>query len=130
MLRTSQSPKTLYAILEKLGTERFFKMDLNQRGAPRLKFELRGKEIEKACKLDGKYILETSNFELTSIEIAQAYLDRDVVEKFFQALEDVVELRPIVSIPNDTSKPMSSFVPLQFSSYPCSERFSKKKART
>jgi transposase len=84
----------VHTILDKFGTERFFEMGLNQRGAPRPKFELRDREIEKACKLDGKYILETSNFELTSIEIAQAYLDRDVVEKFFQALKDVVELRP------------------------------------
>ena len=69
-------------------------MKINQRGAPRLKFELIDKELEKTEQLDGKYILETSERELPAIDIAKGYHDRDAVEKFFQTLKDIVELRP------------------------------------
>ncbi|MDY6932070.1 MAG: hypothetical protein SVJ22_09185, partial [Halobacteriota archaeon] len=57
--------------------------------------QLKDDEMKKACRLDGKYILETSNFELKEIEIMQAYIDRDTVEKFFLTLKRIVELRPI-----------------------------------
>lgn len=83
-----------YTILEKYKTKKYFDIKINQRGAPRLKFELIDKELEKAAKLDGKYILETSNQDLPAIEIAKGYHDRDTVEKFFQTLKDIVELRP------------------------------------
>ena len=83
-----------YTILEKYKTKKFFKVKINQRGAPRLKFELIDKELEKAEKLDGKYILETSERDLPALDIAKGYHDRDVIEKFFQTLKDIVELRP------------------------------------
>lgn len=51
-------------------------------------------EIEKEQRLDGKFILETSEHRLNGIEIIQAYHTRDIVEKFFQMLKDIVELRP------------------------------------
>jgi transposase len=84
-----------YKVVEKHGTKRFFEIAINKRGAPRLKFQLKDDEIEKACRLDGKYILETSNFELKDIDIVQAYINRDTVEKFFQMLKNIVELRPV-----------------------------------
>jgi len=84
-----------YTILEKYKTKRFFDIKINKRGAPRLKFKLKDKEIETAAKLDGKYILETSNRELSAIEIVKGYHDRDTIEKFFQTLKDIVELRPL-----------------------------------
>jgi Transposase len=84
----------VYSILEKHGTKGFFNIKINKRGAPRLNFDLNDSNIEKACKLDGKYIIETSDFSLKEIEVAQEYLDRDVVEKFFQMLKDVIGLRP------------------------------------
>lgn len=83
-----------YIILEKYKTKRFFGIKINEHGAPRLKFELVDKEIEKAERLDGKFILETSDPDLPPLEIARGYHDRDTVEKFFQALKDIVELRP------------------------------------
>jgi len=43
-----------YKVVEKHGTKRFFEIVINKRGAPRLKFQLKDDEIEKACRLDGK----------------------------------------------------------------------------
>lgn len=83
-----------YKVVEKYGTKGMFDIKINKRGTPRLKYESIDKEIEKASMVDGKYILETSNFDLTGIEIAQAYLNRDIVEKFFQMLKDIVGVRP------------------------------------
>jgi transposase len=83
-----------YTVLEKYKTKRFFNININEHGAPRLKFELIDKEMEKADWLDGKYILETSSRNLLAVDIAQVYHDRDTIEKFFQTLKDIVELRP------------------------------------
>lgn len=85
---------TAYKVLEKYNTKRFFAIEINKRGTPRLKFTLKEKEIEKAYMLDGKYILETSTYGLSCIEVVKAYHDRDVVEKFFQMLKDIVGVRP------------------------------------
>ncbi len=82
-------------ILEKYKTKRYFDIKINQRGSPRLKFEPIEKEMEKASRLDGKFILETSNPDLSPVEIAHVYHDRDTVEKFFQTLKDIVEVRPM-----------------------------------
>ena len=84
-----------YTALEKYGTEKLFGVDINSRGKPRLKFKLLEDEVENARKLDGKFILETSDSSLAPIEVVQAYHDRDVVEKFFQTLKDIVEVRPL-----------------------------------
>jgi transposase len=84
----------VYTILEKYKTKKFFNVKINQRGASRLKFEVIDRELKKAEQLDGKYILETSEHGLPAIDIAKGYHDRDVVEKFFQTLKDIVELRP------------------------------------
>jgi len=83
-----------YTVLEKYKTKRFFNININKHGAPRLKFELIDKETEKADWLDGKFILETSSRNLLAVDIAQVYHDRDTIEKFFQTLKDIVELRP------------------------------------
>jgi transposase len=81
-------------VIERDGTKRNLILEINKRGAPRLNFELNDEEIKKEKKLDGKFILETSEHNLSGIEIVQAYHTRDVVEKFFQMLKDIVELRP------------------------------------
>jgi transposase len=84
-----------HTVLEKYDTEPFFDIQINSRGAPRLKFEFLEDNVEKAQRLDGKFILETSDPTLTPGEVVQAYHDRDVVEKFFQMLKDIVEIRPM-----------------------------------
>jgi len=81
-------------VIERDGTKRYITPEINKRGAPRLNFKLNDIEIEKEHRLDGKYILETSEHKLNGIEIIQAYHTRDVIEKFFQMLKDIVELRP------------------------------------
>lgn len=81
-------------VIERDGTKRYITLEINKRGAPRLNFKLSNTEIEKEQRLDGKFILETSEHKLNGIEIVQAYHTRDVIEKFFQMLKDIVELRP------------------------------------
>jgi len=81
-------------VIERDGTKRYITLEVNKRGAPRLSFKLNDEQIDKERRLDGKFILETSENNLSSIEIVQAYHTRDVVEKFFQMLKDIVELRP------------------------------------
>lgn len=81
-------------VIERDGTKRYIIPEINKRGAPRLNFKLNDIEIEKEQRLDGKFILETSEHKLNGIEIIQAYHTRDIVEKFFQMLKDIVELRP------------------------------------
>lgn len=84
-----------YMVLEKYKTKRFFDIKIfNKHGVYRLKFELIDKEMGKAALLDGKYILETSSINMLAVDIAQGYHDRDTIEKFFQTLKDIVELRP------------------------------------
>jgi len=83
-----------YKAVERHDTKRYFAIEINKRGTPRLKFTLKEHEIENAGRLDGKYILETSTYDLSCIEVVQAYHDRDVVEKFFQMLKDIVGVRP------------------------------------
>lgn len=84
-----------YSFLEKYKTKSFFSIEINKRGAPKLKHELLANQIEDAETLDGKFILETSDKSLKPIDIANSYRDRDIIEKFFQALKDVVEIRPM-----------------------------------
>ena len=81
-------------VIERDGTKRYITPEINKRGTPCLNFKLNDIEIEKEQRLDGKYILETSEHKLNGIEIIQAYHTRDVIEKFFQMLKDIVELRP------------------------------------
>lgn len=83
-----------HTVLEKYRTKRFFDIKINKRGALRLKYTVKDRELERAERLDGKYILETSSHDLPAIEIVRGYHDRDTIEKFFQALKDIVELRP------------------------------------
>ena len=85
----------VYKVLEKYNTKKYFDIIINQRGAPRLNFKLIESELENAIRLDGKFILESSNLDLQPIEVVKGYHDRDVVEKFFQTLKDIVELRPV-----------------------------------
>lgn len=84
-----------YSVLEKFNTVPYFEISINQRGAPRMKYDLSSTEVEKAERLDGKFILETSDVSLTLIEVVRCYRNRDVVEKFFQTLKDIVGLRPM-----------------------------------
>ena len=92
--RREQVYHAAYKVVEKHGTKALFDIKINKRGTPCLKYELISGETKEASMIDGKYILETSNFDLTCVEVAQVYLDRDVVEKFFQMLKDIVGVRP------------------------------------
>lgn len=80
--------------IEHYKTKKFFSIEINERGSPRLQFSMKTTEIEQAQRLDGKYILETSSSDLTCSDVVQVYHERDVIEKFFQMLKDIIGLRP------------------------------------
>lgn len=81
-------------VVEHYKTKKFLSVEINERGSPRLQFSLKTMEIEQAQRVDGKYILETSSSDLTCSDVVQVYHERDVIEKFFQMLKDIIGLRP------------------------------------
>jgi transposase len=77
-------------------TTKLLTVTVNERGPPRLSWEIDEEAVAKAAQLDGKALYETtcSNERLTPSEVACAYRDRDTVEKFIESIKDVVGLRP------------------------------------
>ena len=71
-------------------------IDVNERGRPRLSWEVDKEAVEKAAKLDGKAMFETTRAaeELSAAAVARAYRDRDTVEKFMESIKDTANLRP------------------------------------
>lgn len=70
--------------------------DINERGPPRLSWEIDEDAKEEAAKLDGKAMFETTRAaeRLSAAEVARAYRDRDTVEKFMESIKDTADLRP------------------------------------
>jgi transposase len=48
---------------------------------------------EKA--LEGKYVIQTEEFDLSAVQAVEAYKDLSEVERSFRELKDLVEMRPI-----------------------------------
>ena len=48
---------------------------------------------EKA--LEGKYVIQTEEFDLSAVQAVEAYKDLSEVERSFRQLKDLVEMRPI-----------------------------------
>jgi transposase len=71
-------------------------IDVNERGRPRLSWEIDEEAVEEAAKLDGKAMFETTRAaeELSAAAVARAYRDRDTVEKFMESIKDTAHLRP------------------------------------
>lgn len=70
--------------------------DVNERGRPRLSWEVDQDAVAEAAKLDGKAMFETTRAaeELSAAAVARAYRDRDTVEKFMESIKDTANLRP------------------------------------
>ena len=69
---------------------------VNERGPPRLSWEVDEDAVAQAARLDGKALFKTtcSRERLAAREVACAYRDRDTVEKFMESIKDIVRLRP------------------------------------
>jgi len=48
---------------------------------------------EKA--LEGKYVIQTEELDLSAVQAVEAYKELSEVERSFQELKDLVEMRPI-----------------------------------
>ena len=70
--------------------------EINERGPPRLSWEINEEAVAEAAKLDGKAMFETTRAaeKLSAAAVALAYRDRDTVEKFMQSIKDIGRLRP------------------------------------
>jgi transposase len=71
-------------------------IDVNERGRPRLSWDVDEEAVKEAAKLDGKAMFETTRAteELSAAAVARAYRDRDTVEKFMESIKDTANLRP------------------------------------
>jgi hypothetical protein len=69
---------------------------VNERGPPRLSWEIDDHGVMDAARLDGKSMFEITRAaeRLSAAAVARAYRDRDTVEKFMESIKDVVRLRP------------------------------------
>ena len=70
--------------------------EVNERGPPRLSWEIDEEAVKEAAKLEGKSMFETTRAaeRLSAAAVARAYRDRDTVEKFMESIKDVARLRP------------------------------------
>lgn len=70
--------------------------DINERGPPRLSWEIDEDARAQAANLDGKALFETTRAaeRLSAAAVARAYRDRDTVEKFMESIKDTANLRP------------------------------------
>jgi transposase len=82
--------------LKKRSVEEMVTTTVNERGPPRLSWEINEEEVEEAARLDGKSMFETTRAaeRLSAAGVARAYRDRDTVEKFMESIKDVARLRP------------------------------------
>jgi len=71
-------------------------INVNERGRPRLSWEVDEDAVEEAATLERKAMFETTRAaeELSAAAVARAYRDRDTVEKFMESIKDTANLRP------------------------------------
>jgi transposase len=50
-------------------------------------------QAEKA--LEGKYVIQTEELDLSAVQAVEAYKDLSEIERSFRELKDLVEMRPI-----------------------------------
>lgn len=81
-------------ILQRRGTGMMIGLRVNRQGPPSLDWYRVQDTIDAEAASDGRWLLET-NTELPAADVFWAYHERDVVEKYFQAMKSIVELRPI-----------------------------------
>jgi transposase len=62
---------------------------------PRLKWKINMKEVKEAEKVDGKYILLSTNPALSAKDVVNAYIEKDFIEKVFCTLKTSEKVEPI-----------------------------------
>jgi transposase len=66
-----------------------------KRDTPRVKWRVKRKEVREAEKLDGKYILLSTDASLSAKEVVNAYVEKDFIEKVFCILKTCEEMEPV-----------------------------------
>jgi transposase len=61
----------------------------------RFSFEEDPQALEKETRLEGKYLISTTESDLGPVEAVRMYKDLSDVERGFRSLKDVLEMRPI-----------------------------------
>jgi hypothetical protein len=62
---------------------------------PRVIWDYRTRELERAAREDGKYLLLCTDERMTAIEVVRAYFSKDFVEKLFRTLKTDLEVEPV-----------------------------------
>lgn len=62
---------------------------------PRVVWELRDREVRRASRMDGKYVLLCTDAALSAKTVVEAYFGKDFVEKVFRTLKTGVEVEPV-----------------------------------
>ena len=62
---------------------------------PRVKWKVKKKEIREAEKLDGKYLLLSTDASLSAKDVVDAYAEKDFIEKVFRTLKTGEEVEPM-----------------------------------
>jgi transposase len=79
----------------KKGVSKYIRTDITVReGRVGLSVEKRGKRVEEAEKLGGKYLLMCTDLKLSREEVISAYFDKDGIEKVFRSMKQH-GLRPV-----------------------------------
>ena len=62
---------------------------------PRVKWKVKKKEVREAEKLDGRYLLLSTDTSLSAKEVVNAYVEKDFIEKVFCTLKTWEKVEPI-----------------------------------
>ena len=92
------SEKRLHAEIKKIVGEygRFVDTRVSRKGTgPRISWKFNDRKIREAEKMDGTYLLLSTDMKLSAREVVNQYLEKDFIEKVFRTLKTKEELEPV-----------------------------------
>lgn len=76
--------------------KQFIEVRVRRKGdGPRLSWNIKEREINKAERADGKYLLLSTNESLSAKDVVRTYLEKDFIEKVFRTLKTSEEVEPV-----------------------------------
>lgn len=76
--------------------EKFVDFGINRTPeGPRLWWKFRKRQIRELEKMDGRYLLLTTDPSLSTKEVVNTYLEKDFIEKVFRTLKTLEEIEPV-----------------------------------
>ena len=76
--------------------KRFIEVRVRRKGnGPRLSWKVKEREISKAERTDGKYLLLSTKETLSAKNVVATYLEKDFIEKVFRTMKSSEEVEPV-----------------------------------